>query len=201
VHAGDRVQLQLAHDQGRTDEQTGVWEAFVGSFTSSEPNLAERTERSCRLSSAGDLGRLRPLVAAGAANDPHHQVCTELLGSATEEMLVPATVSVEVCYMLKTCAGSKSEAAFRWLFPPASWSRSTSLLLTTSSCRHPSSLALEGLRHPDRRTRHFRLLSAGLRFAPRPRHIYRCSFRFARGARSGSRPPRSEVSQTKHRAP
>jgi predicted nucleic acid-binding protein len=58
-----------------------------------------------------------PLVAGGAANDPHHQVCTDLLGSATEELLVPATVSAEVCYMLETRAGSKSEAAFLRLFP------------------------------------------------------------------------------------
>jgi uncharacterized protein len=58
-----------------------------------------------------------PLVAVGAANDPHHQVCTELLSSATEELLVPATVSAEVCYMLETRAGSKSEAAFLRLFP------------------------------------------------------------------------------------
>jgi predicted nucleic acid-binding protein len=41
-----------------------------------------------------------PLVAVGSADDKHHQVCTELLGSATEELLVPATVSAEVC-----CAG------------------------------------------------------------------------------------------------
>jgi predicted nucleic acid-binding protein len=56
-------------------------------------------------------------VAAGAVNDPHHRVCTELLGSATEELLVPATVSAEVCYMLETRAGSESEAAFLRLFP------------------------------------------------------------------------------------
>ena len=57
-----------------------------------------------------------PLVAVGAANDPHHQVCTELLSSATEELLVPATVSAEVCYMLETRASSQSEAAFLRLF-------------------------------------------------------------------------------------
>ena len=34
-----------------------------------------------------------PLVAAGAVNDPHHRVCTELLGSATEELLVPARMA------------------------------------------------------------------------------------------------------------
>jgi hypothetical protein len=36
-----------------------------------------------------------PLVAVDAANDTYHQVCTALLGSATEELLVPATVCAE----------------------------------------------------------------------------------------------------------
>jgi uncharacterized protein len=58
-----------------------------------------------------------PLVAVGSADDKHHQVCTELLGSATEELLVPATVSAEVCYLLERRAGSRSEAAFLRLFP------------------------------------------------------------------------------------
>lgn len=40
-----------------------------------------------------------------------------MLGSATEELLVPATVSAEVCYMLEIRAGSESEAAFLRLFP------------------------------------------------------------------------------------
>jgi predicted nucleic acid-binding protein len=57
-----------------------------------------------------------PLVAAGSINDPHHQMCTELLGSATEQLLVPAAVSAEVCYMLETRASSRSEAAFLRLF-------------------------------------------------------------------------------------
>jgi predicted nucleic acid-binding protein len=35
----------------------------------------------------------------------------------TEELLVSATVSAEVCYLLETRAGSKSEAAFLRLFP------------------------------------------------------------------------------------
>lgn len=58
-----------------------------------------------------------PLVAVGAADDHHHEACTELLSSATEELLVPATVSAEVCYLLERRAGSKSEAAFLRLFP------------------------------------------------------------------------------------
>jgi hypothetical protein len=53
LHAGDRVKLQLVHDQERTDEQTAAWEAFVGSFTSDEPDLAERTEEILR----AELGR------------------------------------------------------------------------------------------------------------------------------------------------
>jgi hypothetical protein len=53
VHAGDRVQLQLVHDQDRTDEQIAAWEAFVGSFTSNEPDLAERSEEILR----AELGR------------------------------------------------------------------------------------------------------------------------------------------------
>jgi predicted nucleic acid-binding protein len=50
-----------------------------------------------------------PLVATGAADDRHHQVCTELLSSATEELLVPATVSAEVCYLLEKRAGSRAK--------------------------------------------------------------------------------------------
>lgn len=57
-----------------------------------------------------------PIVAAGSTHDSRHEVCTELLGSATEELLVPATVSTEVCYMLETRAGSRSEAALLRLF-------------------------------------------------------------------------------------
>jgi hypothetical protein len=48
VHAGDRVQLQLVPELERTDEQTAAWEAFVGSFTSNEPDLAERSEEILR---------------------------------------------------------------------------------------------------------------------------------------------------------
>jgi hypothetical protein len=48
VHAGDRVQLQLVHDQERTGEQTAAWDAFVGSFTSGDPDFAERSEEILR---------------------------------------------------------------------------------------------------------------------------------------------------------
>ena len=53
VHAGDRVQLQLVPELERTDEQAAAWEAFVGSFTSNEPDLAERSEGILR----AELGR------------------------------------------------------------------------------------------------------------------------------------------------
>jgi hypothetical protein len=48
VHAGDRVQLQLVPELERTDEQAAAWEAFVGSFTSNERDLAERSEEILR---------------------------------------------------------------------------------------------------------------------------------------------------------
>ena len=53
VHAGDRVQLQLVRDQERTNEQTAAWDAFVGSFTSGDPDFAERSEEILR----AELGR------------------------------------------------------------------------------------------------------------------------------------------------
>jgi hypothetical protein len=51
VHAGDRVQLQLVPEHERTDEtdeQTAAWEAFVGSFTSGDPDFAEQSEEILR---------------------------------------------------------------------------------------------------------------------------------------------------------
>ena len=48
MHAGDRVQLQLVHDQDRIGEQTAAWAAFVGSLTSNEPDVAERSEEILR---------------------------------------------------------------------------------------------------------------------------------------------------------
>jgi uncharacterized protein len=58
-----------------------------------------------------------PLVAVGARDDRYHNVCTDLLASANEELLVPATVSAEVCYLLQSRGGTGSEAAFLRLFP------------------------------------------------------------------------------------
>jgi predicted nucleic acid-binding protein len=68
-------------------------------------NALEKILRAARPVILVDSG---PLVPAGALNDPHHRGCIELLGSATEELLMPATVSAEVCYMLGTGAGSAS---------------------------------------------------------------------------------------------
>jgi hypothetical protein len=48
VRIGDRVQLQLVRKQDQEDERTAAWDAFVASFTSSEPDLAERTEEILR---------------------------------------------------------------------------------------------------------------------------------------------------------
>ena len=57
-----------------------------------------------------------PLVAVGARDDRHHKACTDLLASTNEELLVPATVTAEVCYLLESRGGSASEAAFLRLF-------------------------------------------------------------------------------------
>jgi hypothetical protein len=53
VRAGDRVRVQVMHDQERTDERTAAWDAFAGSFRSGEPDLAERSEEILR----AELGR------------------------------------------------------------------------------------------------------------------------------------------------
>jgi hypothetical protein len=34
-----------AHDEKRSKKRSAAWEAFVGSFTSIDPNLTKRTER------------------------------------------------------------------------------------------------------------------------------------------------------------
>ena len=58
--------------------------------------------------------------------------CTELLGSATDELLMPATVSAELSYMLETGAGS---ARRKWrsydYSQQENWSPSISTPLTT----------------------------------------------------------------------
>jgi hypothetical protein len=54
-----------AHDEKRSKKRSAAWEAFVGSFTSIEPNLTKRTEEILRAVLGGDLGRLRPSRASG----------------------------------------------------------------------------------------------------------------------------------------
>jgi predicted nucleic acid-binding protein len=43
-----------------------------------------------------------PLVAGSDTDDRHYRMRKELLGSAAEDLLVPATVSAEVCYLLES---------------------------------------------------------------------------------------------------
>jgi hypothetical protein len=41
LHAGDRVWLQLIADRESASDE--LWDAFIGSFESAEPDLAERS--------------------------------------------------------------------------------------------------------------------------------------------------------------
>jgi hypothetical protein len=56
AHAGDRVRLQVVSEQERNNQEVSAWEAFVGSFTSRESDLAERSEDILRAELARDLG-------------------------------------------------------------------------------------------------------------------------------------------------
>jgi len=44
VHAGDRVRLELVSADQRDDDPSEAWAAFVGSFSSGDPDFAERSE-------------------------------------------------------------------------------------------------------------------------------------------------------------
>jgi hypothetical protein len=55
VHAGDRVRLQLVSKEEHNDQEIGAWDAFVGGFTSEEPDLAERSEDILRAELPRDL--------------------------------------------------------------------------------------------------------------------------------------------------
>jgi hypothetical protein len=46
LHPGDRVRLQPVTDQESGGDE--LWAAFIGSFESDEPNLAERSEEILR---------------------------------------------------------------------------------------------------------------------------------------------------------
>jgi uncharacterized protein len=53
-----------------------------------------------------------PLVAAANERDNHHQRCAELLECHADEVVVPAPVVVEVCQILASRRGTRSEALF-----------------------------------------------------------------------------------------
>jgi hypothetical protein len=46
LHAGDRVRLQLVRDREPAGDE--LWDAFIGSFESAEPDLAEQSEEILR---------------------------------------------------------------------------------------------------------------------------------------------------------
>jgi hypothetical protein len=93
-----------AHDEKRSKKPSAAWEALVGSFTRHEPNLANALEKILRAA--------RPviLVDSGLSRQRARSTirttgCTELLGSATEALLMPTTVSAEICYLPEPGAG------------------------------------------------------------------------------------------------
>jgi predicted nucleic acid-binding protein len=53
-----------------------------------------------------------PIVAIAGADDQDHERCLAALADATRPLIVPATVLVEVCYLLERELGSRAEAAF-----------------------------------------------------------------------------------------
>jgi predicted nucleic acid-binding protein len=53
-----------------------------------------------------------PLVAIANDRDQHHAVCMALLGEHDGPLLVPAPVVVEVCQLLASRRGTRSEALF-----------------------------------------------------------------------------------------
>lgn len=56
-----------------------------------------------------------PIVAAATSNDEHYRVCADLLASLRltgERLLLPATVSAEVGYLLAEHVGPKTEIDF-----------------------------------------------------------------------------------------
>jgi len=53
-----------------------------------------------------------PLVAGANERDTHHQRCAEFLERHADEILVPAPVVVEVCQILASRRGTRSEALF-----------------------------------------------------------------------------------------
>jgi uncharacterized protein len=56
-----------------------------------------------------------PIVAAALTRDRHHRACVDLLTAAHlagDQLLIPAPVITEVCYLLAREAGARAEATF-----------------------------------------------------------------------------------------
>ena len=53
-----------------------------------------------------------PLVAAVDTDDAHHAACGDLVRTRYRELVVPATVVVEVCWLLDRHVGPAAEAGF-----------------------------------------------------------------------------------------
>lgn len=53
-----------------------------------------------------------PLVAAVDTDDAHHAACADLVRTRYRELVVPATVVVEVCWLLDRHVGAAAEAGF-----------------------------------------------------------------------------------------
>jgi hypothetical protein len=53
-----------------------------------------------------------PLVAAFNKRDRAHKACVDLLATTTAQLIVPAPVLTEVCYLVETRNGTRAEAAF-----------------------------------------------------------------------------------------
>jgi uncharacterized protein len=53
-----------------------------------------------------------PLVAALNSKDKHHEECANLLRAHSGQLLVPAPVLTEVCWLLDSTRGPQAEAAF-----------------------------------------------------------------------------------------
>ncbi len=53
-----------------------------------------------------------PLVTAFNEKDGAHEVCTELLETTPAQLIIPAPVLTEVCYLIEARNGTRAEAAF-----------------------------------------------------------------------------------------
>lgn len=53
-----------------------------------------------------------PLVATFNNKDRAHKICTDLLETTSAQLVVPAPVLTEVCYLIEARNGTRAEAAF-----------------------------------------------------------------------------------------